>query len=266
MSISDPNIIAYLAANKVNGKRYIGITSVGLKARISRHLSTARRGGGWRLHAAIRKHGEDNFAWEILQSFPDIQAAKKFEIAKIKELNPEYNVTSGGDGRRSPMTEAARRALSKARKGVPGTFLGRKHQDSSKEKMRAAAIGRPGWWTGKKRSPEDVAAMVAGRTSPNRYWLNKKRPPETCAKISASKMGGSPPKETPLMRESRAANMRRAANNRKKSVQCKNDGKVFPSKNEAADFYNLNRSSVYDVASGRRRSVNGFEFSFYEAP
>lgn len=51
--------IVYMATNTVNGKRYVGVTKRGLKARKERHLYLARIGdkGCNRLYDAIRAYG-----------------------------------------------------------------------------------------------------------------------------------------------------------------------------------------------------------------
>lgn len=55
----------YRILNKINGKIYIGQTSVGEK-RWQNHVNAARKGSTTYLCNAIRKHGVDNFIFEIL--------------------------------------------------------------------------------------------------------------------------------------------------------------------------------------------------------
>lgn len=101
-------MIVYKVTNLVNGKLYVGITSVSLEARKSRHLSAMRLGGGVNipLYNAMRKHGEENFSWEIIDRADSFEELKEKEKYWIKELRTYtlfkdsngYNATLGGQG------------------------------------------------------------------------------------------------------------------------------------------------------------------------
>ena len=70
--------IIYGARNTVNGKWYIGQTTVGLENRRRQHLKAARNNyDRCTFHSAIRKYGEDKFEWVVLES----------DIASHDELN-----------------------------------------------------------------------------------------------------------------------------------------------------------------------------------
>lgn len=83
----------YLVTNKLDGKRYIGKTSKTLEFRWQQHCRLAKQDSKTYLHRAIKKHGRDNFIVEKLCEGLDNE-----EIIMIKELEPEYNMTLGGDG------------------------------------------------------------------------------------------------------------------------------------------------------------------------
>ena len=89
----------YLLTNTITHKRYIGKTSVGLSRRWTVHKSKAlNEGVDSHLYRSIRKHGAGVFAVELLEydiSKEDINDRERFWIA---ELQPEYNMTAGGDG------------------------------------------------------------------------------------------------------------------------------------------------------------------------
>lgn len=57
---ADRAVIVYRAVNVVNGHSYIGFTTQGLSRRVQNHRRVAGVGGGWKLHAAIRKYGVDS--------------------------------------------------------------------------------------------------------------------------------------------------------------------------------------------------------------
>lgn len=101
----------YKVTNKINGKIYVG-KSIDIKNRWSRHISESLVSEKlWKenyrhirtpFHSAIRKYGEENFNWEVIEECPRDQLNDR-EKYWIKELfsndrNVGYNVTMGGDG------------------------------------------------------------------------------------------------------------------------------------------------------------------------
>lgn len=94
---------SYLVTNKINGNRYIGVTSQKPRIRWKAHVSQARRKSHpSRLHNAINKYGEEAFAFEILKEYVSFEEMIADEIKLIVEygtLNPNgYNLTVGGQG------------------------------------------------------------------------------------------------------------------------------------------------------------------------
>ena len=94
-------MIIYKVTNLINGKSYIGQTINSLHSRKLSHLSSAKRGDDLKFHRAIRKYGESNFIWEILEDTVDSRdRLNSLEIQYIKEYNTYgaggYNSTSGG--------------------------------------------------------------------------------------------------------------------------------------------------------------------------
>lgn len=90
----------YMHTNKINGKKYIGITS---KEPIRRW---GLRGQGYKTQyfkRAIDKYSWDNFEHEILYMDLTEEDAKRKEVELIKKYNTKnrnfgYNLTDGGDG------------------------------------------------------------------------------------------------------------------------------------------------------------------------
>ena len=112
----------YKITNILNQKFYIGFTSQkNPKWRFNQHLSIARsqKKNNQPIIRAIRKYGEENFSFEIL-----LEGEEKFllnveEPRLIKELEPEYNSTLGGEG-----------------------ILGYKHTKETKIKCGLSTLGR----------------------------------------------------------------------------------------------------------------------------
>lgn len=167
--------LVYLIRNSVNGKGYVGVTRFSAEVRFAQHIAAARRGEPWSLHRAIRKHGADHFAVEVIAdglSGAEAQALEIVEIARLGTLNPAgYNASLGGERMAGvPKTEDFRRAVSLALTGRPkspehvarvsAALIGKRHTPEARAKV-AAARARQVF------SPEAIerrAAKLRGRT------------------------------------------------------------------------------------------------------
>lgn len=238
----EPLIIVYQAVNKTNGKRYIGMTSRGLRYRKNGHVQDAKAGTRMVFSAAIRKYGLENFDFSILEVCPDVETALRRERELIAEHKPEYNVAAGG------------------LRGAQGW----KHSEEARQKMKDSHVGKPGPWRGKKRSAESIAKRTKTRSlNPVRHWLGKKRSPETVAKIIASRPFLPPPKApTPETLEVWLKNMKAANAKRMKAIKCVTDGVVYESLNAAAKATGMKRDTIKACCLEPGKSVRGLQFEF----
>lgn len=139
----------YVHTNKLNGKRYVGVTS----KPNPEHRWREGRGYTENSHfkCAIDKYGWDNFSHEILYEGLTEKDAKSMERKLIKDWQTQnrefgYNMTSGGDGTpdyhpseetRQKLSNAKRRenlspeTLERRSKGLKG----RKFTDEHKRKI-----------------------------------------------------------------------------------------------------------------------------------
>lgn len=130
----------YMVVNKINGKRYIGITTAKrVHRRINEHFCHAQKGkNDGAFYRAIRKYGRDEFSWEIIMKCDTALEAIQQEIRLIAELKPEYNSTLGGEGRLGGyISEEGRRRISIANKGHKRS-RGRKLSLESRNLIRMA--------------------------------------------------------------------------------------------------------------------------------
>jgi group I intron endonuclease len=107
---------------------------------------------------------------------------------------------------------------------------------------------------GRRRMSE---ANIGNKYNLGRIWTDRQR-----ADMSLKKKGCAAPPVSEQMKITRAQNMRRASDARKRPVICLADGKTFPSATEAALFYGWGKTSVSTVCSGKRKSVYGIRFTF----
>lgn len=184
----------YCHTNKINYKRYFGITSQDPDERW-------RNGYGYRgsevFWRAIQKYGWDGFEHEILFENLTEEEAKKREIELIalyktnctKYRNPSYgyNMTDGGDGTVGRMaSEQTRRKISNALKGK---FVGEDNPNYGNHKL--AGENNPNY--GKHLEEETKLKIskankgrLAGDKNPN---YKKTFSVETLKKMSESKIG-----------------------------------------------------------------------------
>lgn len=88
----------YKITNLINNKFYIGKTIKPIQNRFLEHIKSSVKSKTI-LHKSIAKYGKDNFIIELIDSdihsLDELNEKEKFYISK---LNPEYNMTLGGDG------------------------------------------------------------------------------------------------------------------------------------------------------------------------
>lgn len=136
--------VLYEHRNKLNGKRYIGITNNVTK----RWYGKGKHYDGCpRFWNAIQKYGWDNFTHTIIVYDLTLDEANRLEkhfISKYKTCEKEhgYNIAEGGSN-------------------AP-TMLGKHHSEDTREKMRQSALGRKISEEQKKRHSETMKGMMVG--------------------------------------------------------------------------------------------------------
>jgi group I intron endonuclease len=114
--------VIYCITNAINGKQYVGQTTLTPAKRWWWHLKYARDGSRSALHCAIRKYGKGAFVVgqiDSANSKEELSEKEIFHIAALKTIAPAgYNLTAGGEGMSgwSP-TEETRRKRSESLRG-----------------------------------------------------------------------------------------------------------------------------------------------------
>lgn len=146
-------MIVYLVKNVIDGKIYVGKTSLKLSTRWNNHIAHAKQNSSTHLHRAIRKYGPDSFTISLLATASTLKELSELETKYIAELSsnaPEigYNFTAGGEGTvgykhtldtRLHMSLSPRPPISEAqRKKISVAGLGRKHTQQQRALIVAA--------------------------------------------------------------------------------------------------------------------------------
>lgn len=134
----------YLHLNKINKKRYYGITAEQTpEIRWKKGYSHNKH-----FFAAINKYGWDNFEHIVLYSNLNKQQAEEREaylIALYETTNPEkgYNLTSGGGLGVTKHNEESKKLMSIHSSGKLNPMYGKHHSKETKEKIKQALQSHP---------------------------------------------------------------------------------------------------------------------------
>lgn len=286
------------------GKRYVGITRKKVTSR------WGRDGKGYKTclyfwHAVV-KYGWDNFQHEVLAENLTESEAKQREkdlivAYKTRDSLFGYNLTDGGDGlcgwipsvttranmsashmgKKSNLghkhTDAARAAMSAAKKGIPKSAetkkkmsaaqmgnqknLGHKASESARANMRAAKNDAR-YTFGYKHNDATRAKMSAAQMG-NHKALGHKHTTETRAAMSASAKGR---KASPATRAAMIAAQRLAV---KDVERLTNDGEVIGRYNslvDAAEKTGIKKNNIWKVCSGKQVTAGGFRWRYIDKP
>ena len=234
----------YVVTNKINGKQYVGLTSISVAHRWSEHKTCANIGKKTYFYSALRKYGPDAFEISTYASVLNKSDLSRVEREIIQQLSPAYNQTNGGE-----------------------VTFGRKYDDATKERIRQGSLGR-------KRTPEQkeiqrriskerwdtnpefraicLAAAAKGRANVDREKQRKATgnaargriwSAESRAKLSTSCMGRVYGPEV----------IDRMAASKRKAVKCNETGEIFSCREEAAKATGVSKRTVFRDVQGEKR-------------
>jgi hypothetical protein len=161
----------YKAANKENGKVYIGQTIRPFEVRKAEHLYGHN---GYYFGNALKKY---DFDWEVLKECKSISELNKMEkhfINKYKSNKKEfgYNLRNGGEN--SLVSKRTRKKMSIAQQNM---------SDETKEKIRQSLLGR-------KHTPERIKNLTGWKHTEEAkkkigdFWRGRVASKETRKKMS----------------------------------------------------------------------------------
>ena len=215
----------YSHTNKIDGKKYIGITSQ------KKPEYRWRNGFGYvnnvYFYRAIEKYGWHNFVHEILYTGLSKEEAERLEIKLIEEYdsaNPKngYNIELGGNATEK-FTPEVRKKISQALKG---------HSVSEETKAK-------------------ISAGNTGKTSPMK---GKRFSPEFCRKNSESHKG------IPAWNKGRPWTDEEKAKCGGKAVKCVETGEVYRTAHEAGRSKGVNFSSICKCVKGERKTAGSYHW------
>ena len=241
----------YMYVNKINGKRYIGLTK-NFNRRYNEHLKNNTQ----LIDKAIDKYGIENF--DIIILAHDIQTKEQmndYEKFFIKRYNTlaingnGYNITTGGqnccywDGYTEEQKETTKQKLKEANLGkemsqetkdkISNTLQGREVSDETREKMGT-------WQRGLKRpspSEETRRKMSEAHSGEKNSFYGKKHSEESLKRMSEWQLGDKSPRAT--------------------KVICLNTKQVFNTVKEAGEWCRLKSPSSISACCNNKRKIAG---------
>lgn len=168
-------MLIYEIINKINNKKYIGLTSnENPKIRWDSHKREVKRGSNLPIHKALRKYGYDNFKFNVIVSGisnkTELNYAEKYLIAFYNTVEDGYNCTIGGEGHSAfgvnhhlfGSKNERISILNKSRKGIPLSDNhknaikkgSRKLKHTEENKIKLSEIKKQQWHSGIYSSDE----------------------------------------------------------------------------------------------------------------
>lgn len=173
----------------VNGKRYVGKANDPEK-RWHDHQTDADDGSNQMLiHRAIRKHGPENFRFEVVAECASEDEAFEAEHRLIVEwkttdLTKGYNLNEGGRGGRNP-SELVRQKIGEKHRGkkisdTQKAMISARHKGKvmSEESRRKMSESRTGDRNGRYRMPVSEETMARISAGVKASWARRKKAPE----------------------------------------------------------------------------------------
>ena len=159
-----PYGIIYKITNRINGKSYIGLTTVSLQRRWGQHIYSSKT-KNYPLYYSIRKYGIEKFSIEVLCICYSKEELDNEENEYIKKYNSKnrdfgYNLRDGGNG--GNLSEETKKKISLSKIGIS-------RSEETKEKLSKANLGK----TVSEDIKDKIGNAFRGDKNPNAI-LNKK--------------------------------------------------------------------------------------------
>lgn len=250
----------YKHTNKVNGKVYIGQTSMNPERRW-------KRGEGYspciHFYNAIQKYGWDNFEHEILFSGLTLEEANKIEeemISQYDSMNPDkgYNLRSGGNN--SKFSEESKQKMRENHADFSNgkhPMYGKHHSKESIERMRNSREYKrgkehPRW--GYKCSEETKRKISEAKTGEPSAWKGKKHSPEAKEKMSKAHKGKK-------LSEEHKKNVSKSCSI---PVKCIETGIVYYGAREAERQTGIKATHITRCCKGKQKTTGGYHWKYAE--
>lgn len=253
----------YMATNKLNGKRYIGVTGKGMHGRRRRHEENAAAGRSGVFYDAIRKYGPKAFVWTVLCTRRGKAEAYRREFLYIDALNPEYNMVPGGLCPSKDMSApncVAVMCLEDGEVFESAKEAAERYNSDISEVCKAAR--------GEVRSVRGRHFVKAGISLSEDERLSLIQKIDVDFVVRRRRVETRKPPRRGVI-NGHDVKGRRAAGPQKRMrpIICLDDGRRFASVSDAARFYDVDSSALSELCRGKkfRQTVGGRKFRFADS-
>lgn len=228
----------YCHTNKINGKKYFGITSMEPNRRFSSGYgySSSRH-----FNFAIKYYGWDAFDHDILYDGLTKEQACAFEKMLIKKYNTTdarfgYNMSTGGES-----GAAGVKQTNETKQKRNESLNGRTVSQETRRKMSESAKGRTFSCETRKKMSDAAKGRIMSA--------------ETRRKIGDASKGRIMSEET---------KQKISKSHQKKKVYCEETNVVYNSIAEASKMLGLERTNICAVCRGKHLHTKGYHFKYAE--
>jgi group I intron endonuclease len=212
-------ITIYKITNLLNSKIYVGMTTKSITERLQSHVNHSKK-PEFRLHRAIKKHGNQNFKIEEICAVETQEQANELEKEWIAKLNSTnygigYNMSLGGSGKSISLSEEVKKKISISVKAHRNSMT----TDEKKEMTKSANKIKLGY----KESENSKKLKSIAQTN---RWKNTTQEQRLLhGKISSKKISEEGRKKTMLALNA-AYSPQREPGVPKEKVTCPHCGKI----------------------------------------
>lgn len=226
----------YIHTNKINNKKYVGITKTSVNKRWGHNGSGYIRRGNTPFARAIKKYGWDNFEHEVVADNLSQEEACNMEVSLIKVLNTcnrdfGYNIQQGGQ-----LGNAGVVFSEESRQKMRDAKVGKKLTEEHKNNIsKGCMMHKPA-----QHTPEGLERLRIAN-------IGKVIPEETRRKISESLIGITRSEETRQKMSDNHAN--------KHPVYCPQMDEYFDTISDVTEKYGVATANIGKCLKGIRKSA-----------
>lgn len=235
------NWSVYIHINRINSKKYIGITGYDPGYRWGSNGSRYKKGA---FRNAINKYGWDSFDHIILCSGKSEEEAKEIEKYLIRVCNSKvpngYNMTDGGDGTSGiELTDETKSKIGKASKKM--------WQDESFRKRAIENRHRPDSAYQSEEFKKKISNLVSGDKNPNynNRWSGEQ-------------------KEALRQKQKRNPMYNNETNPNAKKIRCVETGEIFACMKYAQERFGLKSTGSFTAAIKKGKTAAGFHWEYVD--
>ena len=264
------NYKVYVHINKINGKRYYGITKQKVEKRWN--YGYGYRGNDY-FTKAINKYGWDNFEHIVIVRGLTEEEAKWLEIELIREWDTTnrgkgYNITKGGDSNPTD-NEETRKKIGESNKGrevseetrrkMSESLKGKSLSEEHRKKISKAMKGR----TLSEEHRKKISKAMKGRKGKYHPNYGKTLSKETRKKISEANKGREVSEET--RRKISEANKGKQTGKdspRAIKIYCVELDNYFDTVEEAGKYVGCSNTNISSVLRGKSKTAKGYHWLY----